>query len=43
MDDGCGFLPDSCLIDNQEQRFLSYLDDNFFNSACQLSNMAETL
>ena len=27
--DGCGFLPDTCSIDNQEQRFLSCVDDSF--------------
>ena len=27
--DGCGFLPDTCSIDNQEQRFLSCVDDIF--------------
>ena len=26
--DGCGFLPDTCLMDNQEN-FLNYVDDNF--------------
>ena len=35
--DGCGFLPDTCSIDNQEQCFLSCVDDSFFNSACQPS------
>ena len=28
--DGCGFLPDTCSIDNQEQCFLSCVDDNLF-------------
>ena len=27
--DGCGFLPDTCSIDNQEQRFLSCVDNSF--------------
>ena len=27
--DGCSFLADTCLIDNQEQRFLSCVDNNF--------------
>ena len=27
--DGCGFLPDTCSIDNQEQCFLSCGDDSF--------------
>ena len=27
--DGCGFLPNTCSIGNQEQRSLSCVDDNF--------------
>ena len=27
--DGCGFMPDTCSIDNQEQHFVSYVDDSF--------------
>ena len=27
--DGCGFLPDTCSIDDQEQRFMRCVDDNF--------------
>ena len=27
--DGCGFLPDTCSINNQEQHYLSCVEDNF--------------
>ena len=29
LNDGCGFLPDTSSIDNQEQCFLSCVDDSF--------------
>ena len=40
---GCGFLPDTCSIDDREQRFLNCVDDNFFKSACQLSDKSKRL